>query len=143
MEKDIKKSIETFDILTGYLFSQLYENFPICQEIKAKSFLAKCELEFRDNELIFSETLFWLRDNGFIAFRSPKEKTISKLDGTIPYPIFSCVELTIKGLNALKKFPNSINSNKSIGEEIIEAIKDGTKDKIKEFVGNILSLATI
>ncbi len=135
------KNIETFDKMVGYVFSELYESFPICLEIKANPFLKKIEMHSEKNELILSETLFWLRESGFITFKSPIEKSISKMDGVIPHPLFSCVVLTAKGLEILKKIPKSVDEEKGIGEEIIDAVKIGAKDRISQLVSSALSIA--
>lgn len=133
------KNIEVFDILVGCVFSELYENFPVCKEIKTEPFLKKIEMYSIENVLILSETLFWLRDSGFITFKSPNEKNISKMEGTIAFPTFSCVVLSAKGLEILKKVPKSIDE-KGLGDEMIEAVKLGAKDRISELVSSALSI---
>lgn len=137
----IMKNIETFDMMVGYVFSELYESFPVCLEIKVNPFLKKIEMHSEKNELILSETLFWLRDSGFINFSNPIEKNISKMNGTIPYPIFSCVVLSAKGLEILKKVPKSVNGEGGIGEEIVDAVKIGAKDSISQLVGTALRMS--
>ena len=137
------RNIDTFDVMTGYILGDLYENFPICIKINLEIFLNendKCENTDK-NKLILSETLFWLRDNNFLTFITPEEKEVSFFDGVKPFPEFSCVVLTAKGLDVLKKVPSQIKERKGVGEFLMEATKKGTMENISELVSTVLSTA--
>lgn len=138
------KNIDIFDIFTGYVLGELYESFPICIEINLQDFIKKTDGidNTEKNQLILSETLFWLQDNNFLDFPIPNEKPLKRFDGALAYPQFSCVVLTAKGLEVLKKVPKSLNDKeKGMGEHLMEAAKTGTKHAISELVGSVLSTA--
>jgi hypothetical protein len=136
------KNIESFDKCVGYVFGELYENFPICVSINLKQFLQKNKHDVNDKEeLILSETLFWLRDNNFLVFTHPKEKDVSHFQEVRAFPQFSCVVLSAKGLDVLKKVPKSIREGKGIGEHIMEAVSTGAKEQLSTLVGVALSSA--
>lgn len=136
------KNIESFDKCVGYVLGELYENFPICVRINLKEFLQKNKHDVNDKEeLILSETLFWLRDNNFLIFTHPEEKDVSHFQEVRAFPQFTCVVLTAKGLDVLKKAPKSIKENKGIGEHIMEAVNTGAKEQLSNLVGTVLSTA--
>lgn len=140
------KNIDTFDILTGYILGELYESFPICKEINLELFLINNESidNTEKNQLILSETLFWLRDNDFLTFPIPEEKPLRRHTGAMAYPQFSCIVLTAKGLAVLKKVPKSVDrkdKDKGLGEHIIDVVKMGTKEQLSNLVGSVLATA--
>lgn len=139
------KNIELFDTFTGVILKELYENFPVCLDIKVDQMVADnnegLENVERDRkELILSETLFWLQDSEFITFKAPDGKMFT-YDGHQRSNFFMCCVLTAKGLEVLKKIPKRLDSSKqkSIGEELIEAVKAGAKKQISDVVGAALS----
>jgi hypothetical protein len=138
------KNIDMFDIFTGYIFKELYENFPVCFDVNTTDVVEKINGEMAKydtdkKELIFSETMFWLQDSGFITFKAPGEKVITMDSGVCAFPSFMCCVLTAKGLEVLKKVPKAITKRKTIGEELSEAVKGGMRSKISEYVGVALS----
>ena len=132
------KNIELFDAYSSYIFNELYTNFPKCvnfndiDEIVAKldknSSIEKLtkDLSLIEKNIMFSETMLWLTNNGFIDFVRSEPNTKRP---TIPseYKYFWCVSLSIKGLNLLTSpKPKSINKPKKLGEEVFEKIKQGS-----------------
>ena len=132
------KNIETFDKFVGYILADLYQSFPVCKEVQVSYFAKKCDMGGED--LILSETLFWLQDTGFLTFTGPKEKHIRRMEEVTTFPIFSCIVLTAKGLETLKKTPKSIDKKKGIGENIIDAVQRGAKAELSELVSDMLSM---
>lgn len=136
------KNIEMFDIFTGYIFKELYENFPIPLVMESEDMIRSIPktalpVEADNGTLIFSETMFWLEDSGFIRFQSPKKSTpIMNLE---PYTYFHMVTLTAKGLEVMKRVPKSLRRENSIGDDIVEAAKSGIKTKLSDLVAAALS----
>lgn len=124
------KNIEFFDVCVVHIANRLYHEFPRCidmdiyEELDHKYF-AKIE-DFDERALILSHTLFWLSENGFLAFTQP-EKRPSHSDEA--YPIFMCVRLTAHGLLILKSPPTSIKRHESIGEGLGNALRNVVAEK--------------
>lgn len=133
-------NIKTFDKFVGYISAELYTAFPVCIKINVCEFLKKIKCEGEEEELIFSETMFWLRGAGFLSFVSPDEKEIFPMEGVVASLQFSCVVLSAKGLEILKKTPKSVESKESIGEMVKNAIKEGSKAKMIEGVNMALGM---
>jgi len=131
-------NIKTFDKFVGYIFAELYSAFPICIKINVSEFLEKIKCGGEEEALIFSETMFWLRDAGFLSFRTPEDKEVFHMEGVIASPRFGCVVLSAKGLEILKKTPKTIEKSESIGDIIRNAVKDGVKTKLIEGVNMAL-----
>ncbi|BAF69562.1 hypothetical protein [Nitratiruptor sp. SB155-2] len=134
------KNIQLFDLYSSYIFQRLYEEFPKCISIEpVDKELAEIDEKFADEfkklninidmfekNLIFSETILWLTNNGFITFSSSYPDTKRPVE-PMPYQHFLCISLTLKGLNLLTSpKPKSINKHKKLGEEIVEKVKHGS-----------------
>ena len=135
------KNIELFDLYTGYTLNLLYENFPVCIDLDLPKEIKKItNQQHTDNELlVYSETLFWLKDSGYIKFEKPEKRSIS-LTGLHPFSYFTCTTLTTKGLSILKKIPDSINSDKNIAQELKEAITNNLSSRISDIVNIALGI---
>ena len=132
-------NIKLFDLYSSFIFSELYKNFPKCinfedidkivlsLEKDNKEIQRITEnMELEERNIIFSETLLWLTNNGFIDFAKAYPDTKRPILA-MPYQYFMCVSLTIKGLNLLNSpKPKSLNKTKKLGEEIYEKIKQGS-----------------
>ena len=132
-------NIKLFDVYSSYIFEKLYKNFPKCVnfedidkivltlEKKDKSIQSLTEeMELKEKNIIFSETMLWLTNNGFIDFKTSQPDSKRPVQ-PVPYSFFMCVSLTIKGLNLLNSpKPKSLNKTKKLGEEIYEKIKQGS-----------------
>ena len=134
------RNIELFDIYASYLFNKLYEMFPLCVTIESvdkevalidETFEEEfrklnIQIEQEQKNIIFSETILWLTNNGFIDYKSSYPDT-KRPAAPMPYQYFMCITLTIKGLNLLTSpKPKSINKHKKLGEEIVEKVKHGS-----------------
>ena len=136
------KNIEFFDIFAGYIFKELYQSFPIPLIIETETMIRSIpktllSIETGNEMLIFSETMFWLSDSGFISIESPGRPSLSM--NLEPFTYFHHVTLTAKGLEVMKRVPKSLRRENSIGEDIIEAAKSGVKSKISDLVTVALS----
>jgi len=131
-------NIKLFDLYSSFIFNELYKNFPKCIHFndidKIVLTLEKEEeiknltqhLDLKEKNIIFSETLLWLTNNGFIDFAKSYPDT-KRPATAMPYQYFMCVTLTIKGLNLLNSpKPKALNKTKKLGEEIYEKIKQGS-----------------
>jgi len=106
-------NIELFNGITGKLFAQLYEKFPVEQEIKLSAFLGDfIDPDDFDGAWDFSDiteaTIKWLDRAGYIWLKAPEY-----------YGGEYSATLTPKGLEIMKATPDSIESTSSIGEKII------------------------
>ncbi len=134
------KNIELFDIYASYLFNKLYQEFPKCatidnvdKEIEAidEEFAEEfkklnIQLPAEEKNIIFSETILWLTNNGFIDYKTSYPDT-KRPAAPMPYGYFLCITLTIKGLNLLTSpKPKSISKHRKLGDEIVEKVKHGS-----------------
>lgn len=134
-----KSNIQLFDIYASYLLNRLYEEFPVCVTIDSvddeiASIDEKFSEEFEklniqidqdQKNIVFSETVLWLTNNGFIDFTNayPDNKRPS---APMQYHYFLCMTLTIKGVNLLTSpKPKSISKHKKLGDEIMEKVRHG------------------
>jgi len=126
---DEKTNIEMFDIFSGYIFEKTYKEFPKCVELntqkEVQSILNELSgsMSFDEKMLIFTETVLWLTNNGFIRYTHPN---VSR--PALPRVIdsFLCVELTLNGLSILKSPIPQTLSKKTVGTEIVEKFKEGS-----------------
>jgi len=138
------QNIKAFDTCTTYIFKELYSSFPICMDVDTydalkDDFIGRIDMEQKQKELIFSETMYWLSETGFIRFLQPQNRHKTRQS----HPLFLCTVLTEKGLSLLKSKPQSIDDKTSVGEEIVKAFKDGIGSKAAELATNaIINYAT-
>ena len=131
----MQSNIKLFDTYSGYIFKRLYENFPKCvnfedvgKEVQSieEEYGVLANLSLEEKVIIFSETMLWLTNNGFIDFTHsyPNSKRPAQ---PMAYSNFLCISLTLKGLNLLTSpKPKSLNKHKKLGEEIVEKVKQGS-----------------
>jgi len=130
-------NIKLFDLYSSFIFNELYKNFPKCIHFndidKIVLTLEKEEeiknltqhLDLKEKNIIFSETLLWLNEEGFVKFKTSSPATTRPVE-PIKYQFFMCVRLSLKGLNLLTSpKPKALNKTKKLGEEIYEKIKQG------------------
>lgn len=128
-------NIDIFDSCTAAIFAKLYKSFPVTisfdlvpisdfdEEPYKTLFLA----EEDDEETIsykleiYEYTIYWLKDAGYITYQCETNTSIEN------------VVLTAKGLELLK-MPSSICNSKSVGDQLVEYTKDGTKEVAKSVV---------
>lgn len=134
-----EKNIDLFNRYTGSILKLLYENFPVCYGISTLDIVEDTLIDKDKKELVCSETMFWLKDSGFITFVSPKDKTISLDSGTVAYYKFSCAVLTAKGLEILKQIPQSIKPRETLGDKLVEAVSKNAPTMVTDIVSTAIS----
>ncbi|UVK85233.1 hypothetical protein LOY46_11315 [Pseudomonas sichuanensis] len=129
-------NIELFDVLTGRVFAELYQHFPVAEHLESWSYrdlftgtpiqdgwLAK------EDAIFFQSTVEWLGSAGYI------EHGNSLNNGDVQF----CV-LTAKGLEVLKAFPMSLQSGPTLGDKLVDASKGGAKEVLRGVASEALSL---
>jgi len=130
-------NIERFDQLTGRIFADLYEAFPMPRTLSDRSYSSIIEpdqpatdgKQSSDPGQFFTATITWLVNSGYITTFQ------ARLNGRFTYD--GCV-LTAKGLEVLKSIPSSVGG-KSFGQSLQEAAKAGSKEALKKITGEVLS----
>jgi|TARA_B110000879_G_scaffold167222_1_gene216208 hypothetical protein len=125
--------MKKFDILVALVFSQLFSEFPEPVRLSPDPFLDDVinkddeEGSFNFKEY-FWHTTDWLVAEGYVRITLD----CSSMSGK-SYEVV----LTQKGLQVLRKVPDSLQGNKSLGERLVEF----SKNKGSEAVGTLVSLA--
>ena len=122
-------NIERFDQIAAQAFAILYENFPVPRALTVNAFGVNRVADTWDDREILKEAEFvyaclkWLADAGYISHSGDQ------------YPQYmDHAVLTAKGLEILKAIPDSISTEKSIGERLIDGVKNGATESLKEGV---------
>ena len=134
-------NIALFDTAVLYVADKLYEAFPVCITMHTYDEIHKIPWETGVDEerkaLIFSETLFWLEENGFLNFSGYEGRLKIKDESAEPSVAFSCVRLSVAGLNLLKAPPPSIDGRESFGEKISKGLKEAVSKKASSMVAEL------
>lgn len=132
-------NIQKFDEITGQVFSALYESFPVARRLFIKDFLddgyiyderVQTEVPSISGEF-FKACIEWLAEAGYLRY-----------GGKLQYSGFGDVVLTSKGLEALKALPVSLSAGPSLGEQLIDASKSGTRSVLGSLAGEVLSVGS-
>ena len=126
-------NIELFNGITGKVFAELYQSFPVEAEINLTGYLEDfIAVDDYEGAWEFPEmtkaTIKWLDKAGYIWLTSPQS-----------YGGSYKATLTPKGLEILKQTPNSIEPTSSIGEKIVEFSKNKFSDGMNEIVKTAIS----
>jgi len=127
------ENIKKFDATVLYYADLLYSSFPKCIEINIYDEVAKDEFKDmyknkEDTQVLISETLLWLEENGFLKFETPQ---------------IGCIRLSAKGLVILKSPLTSIDTKESLGSQVSTALKEKGAIKIAELGTDLaIKLAT-
>lgn len=138
----MSQRIDIFDAICGALLLHLYESFPVRLRVEFVDLPLQDELEPLPPEEIehwmevFSETVTWLEQEGFIRFQS----------GTDDLDFFG-VQLTMSGLAVLRSIPGSVDSTKmSLVDRIKGAFGEGGKivssEGLKVAVGSLVTMSS-
>lgn len=125
--------MEKFDTLVALVFSQLFSEFPEPVRLSPDSFLNDV-IDNNDDEGSFNfldyfwHAVDWLVAEDYIRITANLSSLSNK-----SYEVV----LTQKGLQALRKVPDSLQGNKSLGERLVEF----SKNKGSEAVSTLISLA--
>ena len=122
-----------FNKLVGLIFGKLYEEFPVPVELEPDQFFEQMVEELDEEGGFnfpdyFDSTVRWLETAGYVWI--PIDK--SSMDG----PAYDVV-LSEKGLEALRRVPESLEGRASIGERLVNF----SKNKTSEALSTLISLA--
>ncbi|HGV0302259.1 TPA: hypothetical protein ACNFRT_001900 [Citrobacter freundii] len=136
----MSKNLDLFNQQTAEIFAVLWENFPVPQVILYEKFDAALPddwfeqlnspkmKEFNELRSVIDSTFTFLEENGYIHYKTDHQTH------------FSEVRLTEKALAVLNKKPEALGGNETMGDKIINAVKDGTPGVIAGAVTNLLTL---
>ncbi|WP_460645818.1 hypothetical protein [Leclercia adecarboxylata] len=136
----MSKNLDLFNQQTAEIFAVLWENFPVQQVISYEKFEAALPDDWFEqlnspemkalNQLrsVVDSTFMFLGENGYIQYRTDNQM------------YFYDVRLTEKALMVLNKKPEALGGNETMGDKIINAVKDGTPGVIAGAVTNLLNL---
>ncbi|WP_415760312.1 hypothetical protein [Pseudomonas sp. LT1P18] len=132
-------NIERFDQLTGRIFAELYEAFPMTVDLIDEAFTDAIVVDPIESEEgldqfmaqgeFFSATVLWLIKSGYVSFYEEASNANN---------MFLGCTLTAKALEALKATPSTL-SGESIGSSLQTAAKSGMVDAIKSLANDALS----
>lgn len=122
--------MDEFNRLTLTILADLYESFPMFTAISPKEFYNAAD---GWGAAIFEGTVRFLYDEGFIKYSFEANAS----DG----PMFMGVQLTLKGLEILKKSPDSLERQQTIIDKVKNALKTGSKKTFEEAMKLVLSEA--
>jgi len=119
------KNIEMFNKITAGIFAELYEAFP-------KPIILQCEEfcnrhETKGAEDICKATVEFLEAEGLVRFKSASG-----------HGLFASISLTMRGFAVLKKVPNSVKPEESVGEIVVEKLKSGAFNIASDVIQNAL-----
>jgi len=131
-------NIKFFDSFTAIILDEIYKKFPLCIDLYTDEVINnlsdKIDTKTQTEEnlkVIFSETMSWLSVNDFISYKYP---TTNRPARTHKIEKFLCITLSLKGLNLLKSpIPETIK-DKTVGNELVALIKEGSIKKATEIV---------
>lgn len=136
----MSKNLDLFNQQTAEIFAVLWENFPVQQVISYEKLEAALPDDWFEqlnspemkslNQLrsVVDSTFMFLGENGYIQYRTDNQM------------YFYDVRLTEKALMVLNKKPEALGGNETMGDKIINAVKDGTPGVIAGAVTNLLNL---
>lgn len=130
-------NIEKFDELSGQVLAHFYRAFPVPVNLQARDFVeqptqydenAQCD-RASEGAVFFIATVEWLRAAGYIH--------ADEQDGY--YRIVKSGVLTAKGLEVLKIKPASLSDEPSLGAQLADAAKKGSRDAMSKAVTEAMS----
>ena len=129
-------NIELFDWYTGMVLGKLYRSFPLPVSISAEDFIDYTTLRagtreaLEKEESLFLATIKWLADVGYIHF-----------DGMTGVSFFEVI-LTNHGLLILRAAPLSADESCTLGEKMMQSIKEENTERLRGLVTEALSLGS-
>lgn len=131
-------NMDAFNELCGWVFATLYATHPRWATLRIEDVPegTRAKLEAvspsqRDRDLFWVQALDWLESEGFITIRS-KSLSNPKRDG---------VTLTMMGFRALNAVPDNLRRQETIGDLLIEQLKDGAKETRGAVISGLVGAA--
>lgn len=130
-------NIERFNQLAGAIFSDLYKSFPVPENLEPETYVPdntsfdehlQMDVQNDEGEFFFA-CVDWLSDSGYLRFKT-----------RYPNNGFAGCVLTTKGLEVLKAVPDSITTDSSLGDQLVEASKSGAKSVLGNIAGQAISV---
>jgi hypothetical protein len=121
---------QLFDNYCALIFDKLYQGFPVCQNFNTAEFTYQHQISSPNKisdttaQLVFSETMTWLNQNGLISWTTPERV---RPQNSFTHNYFNCVSLTTRGISILKH-PASTElklNDKVLGDKISELTSQG------------------
>jgi hypothetical protein len=121
-------NMDDFEKGVALVLAKLYKTFPQSTVIYTNQLEAGASDETMKN---YSGTIEFLTREGFISCGSMAGSGRA----------YANVVLTTKGLQILNAVPDAIKDKMPIGEKIIDTLKSGGKETLKNIVNQIITLA--
>lgn len=130
-------NIKRFDEHTGQILGALYVSFPVPRHLLLKDLFPEglsaddflgFDIPNESGEFMFA-CIDWLAESGYLRFKEKVQAT----------GYTECV-LTAKGLEVLKAIPDSLSTESSLGDQLVDATKTGAKGLVGDLAGQALSI---
>lgn len=122
----IPPNIEIFDQYAAKTFALLYENFPLPRSVGIGEIDAEACIDdvvgANSAAVLVQATIRWLKISGYITYT--RDQSVA---------FFDCC-LTLKGFEVLKAIPESLSTEKNLGEELMESCKAGAMETAKDMI---------
>lgn len=122
----VPPNIELFDQYAAKTFALLYNNFPLPRNISIGEIDSEAVVDEYTGAtpaaVLVQATMRWLKTSGYITYT--REQVVV---------FFDCC-LTLKGFEVLKTIPESLSTEKNLGEELMESCKTGAMETAKDMV---------
>lgn len=137
------RNIDRFNEITGLIFGQLYEAFPIpiglrprlvgIEEregaVEGAATAAALGLEVQsDDEVLFKHSVTWLIQAEYLVSG----------DHQYGSTYFQSARLTAKGLEVLNAVPPALTKREPLGEQLVAASKSGGKELVRSITTEAL-----
>ena len=114
------KNIEQFNIVVGFLLAKFYSRFPCKSNVNSRVYVEELKAlqpDFdwqigRSGLSVVSDTIDFLISEGILSVSDSSSAN------------YLNVCLTLKGMNVLNQVPSSIQSKKTLGEQLADAAKN-------------------
>lgn len=123
---------QMFDICATFILGRAYENFPVPAEVDMSALYKEIYDRFNDFSHddgwkalgVIMSSIEWLRSYEYLTYQQADNN------------IARDVQLTEKGLRALRSVPRSIDFDReTVGSVLVSAGKEGTKEAVLRGIG--------
>lgn len=125
-------NINLFDCFTVKILTELYGQFPVKKDFNVREFNKEFCSEYYGKKT--GETITEILDGTFVFLEENELISYDKSKDGYRGGLFLDTGLTLKGLQLLKKEPNSIKERQALGDLLIEKVKERGLDNATEFL---------